>query len=58
MTIRVLWPALAFVSGLISRGLGFPPLVGFLAAGFILNARGYASHKVWISIFVMLLSGL
>lgn len=36
----VLWLALAFLLGLLFRRLGLPPLVGYLAAGFVLNALG------------------
>ena len=43
----VLWIALAFGLGMVSRGAGLPPLVGFLAAGFILNAQGVANHEVF-----------
>ena len=32
------WIAAAFALGLLARQLGLPPLVGFLAAGFLLNA--------------------
>ncbi len=35
--------ACAFVLGLAARSLGMPPLVGFLAAGFVLNAGGFAA---------------
>ena len=35
--------ACAFVLGLAARALGMPPLVGFLAAGFALNAGGVAA---------------
>jgi predicted Kef-type K+ transport protein len=38
----VLWIALAFVLGSISRVAGLPPLVGFLVAGFVLNSQGVA----------------
>lgn len=34
------WIAIAFACGLAVRTLGLPPLVGFLAAGFVLNALG------------------
>lgn len=34
------WIAIAFVLGLGIRQLGLPPLVGYLAAGFALNAAG------------------
>lgn len=35
-----LWIAIAFICGLAIRAVGLPPLVGFLAAGFLLNALG------------------
>ena len=35
-----LWIAIAFLCGFAIRVLGLPPLVGFLAAGFMLNALG------------------
>ncbi|MEM9622858.1 MAG: cation:proton antiporter [Pseudomonadota bacterium] len=37
---EVTWIALAFVLGLLARTVGLPPLVGFLVAGFLLNAQG------------------
>ena len=39
----VTWIALAFALGLLSRMLGLPPLVGYLAAGFLLNVQGVES---------------
>ena len=39
----VTWISLAFVLGLLSRLVGLPPLVGFLATGFVLNAQGIAN---------------
>lgn len=35
-----LWIAIAFICGLLVRLIGLPPLIGFLAAGFMLNALG------------------
>jgi glutathione-regulated potassium-efflux system ancillary protein KefC len=35
-----IWITLAFFCGLFTRMIGLPPLIGFLAAGFILNALG------------------
>jgi len=35
-----IWIAIAFICGLAIRVVGLPPLVGFLAAGFMLNALG------------------
>jgi predicted Kef-type K+ transport protein len=34
------WIAAAFALGLLARQLGLPPLIGFLGAGFLLNATG------------------
>ncbi|MDQ2695351.1 MAG: cation:proton antiporter, partial [Pseudomonadota bacterium] len=39
--MEALWIALAFGLGLAVRRLGLPPLVGYLAAGFVINALGY-----------------
>ncbi len=36
---NVVWIAVAFVLGLLSRAAGLPPLVGFLSAGFLMNAQ-------------------
>ncbi len=35
-----IWIAAAFILGFIVRSLGLPPLVGYLAAGFILKSFG------------------
>ncbi len=42
----VVWIAIAFLLGLASRAVGLPPLVGFLATGFLLNAYGIVSGEV------------
>ncbi len=41
----VVWISIAFVLGLLSRSVGLPPLVGFLATGFLLNAYGIAGSE-------------
>ncbi|HRD50445.1 MAG: cation:proton antiporter [Candidatus Competibacter sp.] len=41
-----LWLALAFLLGLLFRHLGLPPLVGYLAAGFMLNAFGQQGSEL------------
>ena len=41
----VVWIAVAFVMGVLSRAVGLPPLVGFLAAGFLLNTQGIAGGE-------------
>lgn len=42
----VVWISLAFTLGYVAHSLRLPPLVGFLAAGFVLGAQGYASGQV------------
>lgn len=42
----VAWVSLAFILGFGARIVGLPPLVGFLATGFVLNALGMASGEV------------
>ncbi len=41
----VVWISIAFVLGLLSRSVGLPPMVGFLATGFLLNAYGIDSGE-------------
>ncbi|MCB1823607.1 MAG: cation:proton antiporter [Candidatus Competibacteraceae bacterium] len=40
------WLALAFFLGLLFRYLGLPPLVGYLVAGFVLNALGQRGSEL------------
>ena len=42
----VAWISLAFSLGFLARLIGLPPLVGFLATGFVLNYLGYASGEM------------
>ena len=42
----VAWISLAFALGLLSRSLGLPPLVGFLATGFLLNGLGIVGGEM------------
>ena len=42
--MEALWIGAAFVLGLVFREIGLPPLIGFLAAGFALNAFGFESN--------------
>lgn len=38
--MELLWIGIAFACGLAAKGVGLPPLVGFLVAGFVLRALG------------------
>ena len=42
----VSWISLAFVFGFAVRFLGMPPLLGFLATGFLLNQLGFSSGEM------------
>lgn len=42
----VAWISLAFVLGLLARLIGLPPLVGFLATGFLLNYFGTSGGEM------------
>lgn len=37
---EVAWIGIAFLLGFVARAFGLPPLIGFLAAGFLLGAQG------------------
>jgi len=39
----VTWIAIAFVLGFLARLIGLPPLIGFMAAGFLLHSQGIES---------------
>ncbi|MCK5665482.1 MAG: cation:proton antiporter, partial [Thiotrichaceae bacterium] len=40
-----LWLLIAFIFGFAVKQIGLPPLVGFLAAGFALNAMGVENSE-------------
>ncbi len=42
----IAWIALAFILGLFAKAINLPPLVGFLATGFLLNYLGISSGEV------------
>ncbi len=42
----VVWISLAFILGLAARYLTLPPMVGFLVAGFVLQAFGFSSGEM------------
>ena len=46
MLTATIWLSFAFALGLTVRIAGLPPLVGYLAAGFLLSAMGYDSNPI------------
>ncbi|MDX1515151.1 MAG: cation:proton antiporter, partial [Gammaproteobacteria bacterium] len=44
--MEAIWIGSAFVLGLAVKWFGLPPLVGFLAAGFALNAVGFERNEL------------
>lgn len=40
-TVDAIWISVAFVLGMIAKRMGLPPLIGFLAGGFIINYAGF-----------------
>jgi shikimate 5-dehydrogenase len=59
--MEALWVATAFALGLTANRLGFPPLVGYLGAGFLLHGLGFRetaflSQAAEIGILLLLFS--
>ncbi len=46
MATASIWLSFAFMLGLVMRQVGLPPLVGYLAAGFILSIYGFESNDI------------
>ena len=44
------WIGPALVSGLLAVRFGLPPLVGYLIAGFVLNALGFVDHERLVAV--------
>jgi len=44
------WIGPALISGLLAVRFGLPPMVGYLIAGFILNALGFVDHERLIAV--------
>ncbi len=44
------WIGPALVSGLLAVRFGLPPLVGYLIAGFLLNALGFVDHERLVAV--------
>ncbi|XQW86781.1 cation:proton antiporter [Thalassotalea piscium] len=48
--MEFIWILFAFICGLLSKLITLPPSIGFLAAGFILNAIGFSADSVIIEL--------
>ncbi|MFO8025931.1 cation:proton antiporter [Thiohalophilus sp.] len=46
MLTATIWLSFAFGAGLFMRLIGLPPLVGYLAAGFLLSANGHETNEL------------
>ncbi len=46
--IDALWIGIAFIAGYLAKKIHLPPLIGFLATGFILNSIGYSQGTIAI----------
>lgn len=46
MVTATIWLSFAFGLGFFARLIGLPPLVGYLAAGFLLSMNGYESNPI------------
>ncbi|WP_455221967.1 cation:proton antiporter domain-containing protein [Kaarinaea lacus] len=46
MATATIWLTFAFLLGFFARLIGLPPLVGYLAAGFLLSMNGYESNDI------------
>ncbi|HEY5602958.1 MAG TPA: cation:proton antiporter family protein [Gammaproteobacteria bacterium] len=46
MVTAAIWLSFAFMLGFFARLIGLPPLVGYLAAGFLLSANGHESNEI------------
>lgn len=44
--MEIIWISLAFITGLLVKQVGLPPLVGYLAAGFALSIYNLDGHEV------------
>lgn len=50
-TIDAIWISVAFVLGMLAKKLNLPPLIGFLAGGFLINFAGF--HEGGIALDVV-----
>jgi len=49
-TIDALWISVAFVLGMLAKRINLPPLIGFLAGGFILNFAGFTDGGIALDV--------
>jgi predicted Kef-type K+ transport protein len=46
--IDAVWISIAFIAGYLAKRISLPPLIGFLATGFLLNALGFSHGNIAI----------
>ncbi len=44
--MNIIWIGIAFLCGMVARAVGLPPMVGFLAAGFLLQPWGVVNSDI------------
>lgn len=49
-TMDAIWISVAFVFGMLAKKMGLPPLIGFLAGGFLLNLSGFAEGGIALDV--------
>ena len=48
--MELIWISTAYLTGLISSRLSFPPLVGYLVAGYVLHGLDYSlCYLCWLA---------
>lgn len=49
-TIDALWISVAFILGMLAKRINLPPLIGFLAGGFVLNFAGFTEGGIALDV--------
>lgn len=49
-TIDAIWISVAFVLGMLAKKINLPPLIGFLAGGFLINYAGFSAGGIALDV--------